>query len=738
MPVDHPRLPQHAYDAARQRIGTPAREAINAARWLIDSATALHAAPQELRAAAQQQVRAIIGARAIAQLAAIPIDDLRPHLDRGTRLAALEAAGVSTVAAAAQADPQQLTFIPGVGTHTATQVVSAARAIADEVISATPLRIEPDREDPAQAQLLAIVAAINRADAAALDLADIHTLAQRLAHALPAAERASSWWRMLFTGTAAKHRILAALIDIEHVLTEPASVALQHRMRAAMPGLDPRAYSPRQVWQWFRADPAGFYAYLSSLGIAAGATDTEGSRGYLDDELARRISEIDLDASLLRSSLRGYQRFGAQFMLHRERTLLGDEMGLGKTVQALAVLAHLAARGQPRSLVVCPASVQVNWVKETSRHTMLPVHSAHGRDKLDAIDAWLAEGGVAVTTFGTVASLGLAHTPIDTLIVDEAHYVKNPETQRSGVIRHLAIQAEHVMFLSGTPMENRVAEFKALVGYLQPEVGENLDAAATLAGARAFRRRVAPVYLRRNQEDVLAELPERIDVEEWVELSAEDEAAYRVAVVEGTFMRMRRAAWESPRSAKLERMLELVDEASEDGHKVLVFSFFRDVLDAMAAALGERAAGAITGSVPAGRRQQLVEGFAQHDGTAVLLCQIDAGGVGLNIQAASVVILAEPQWKPSSEEQAIARAHRMGQVRTVQVHRLLAKDTVDEHIRGVQEHKRALFDEFARTSDMQAEAAAAGLAGLPESQAEQALLEIERVRLGIRQAQDVP
>ncbi|WP_149359697.1 DEAD/DEAH box helicase [Lolliginicoccus suaedae] len=738
MPVDHPRLPPHAYDAARQRIGAPAREAIAAARWVIDSAALLHVAPHQLRAAAQQQVEAIIGARATEQLAAIPLDELRPHLDRGTRLAALESAGVRTVADAARAEPQHLTAIPGVGYHTATQVASAARAVAEEITRATPLRIDPDREDPAQARLLAIVAAINRADSAALDLAAIQPLAQRLAHAVPSAERAASRWRMLFTGTAAKHRVLAALIDVEHALTEPASAVLRNRLGAAMPQLDPRSYPPHQVWQWFRADPAGFYAYLSTLGIAAGATDTEGSRGYFDDALARRISEVELDASLLRSSLRGYQRFGAQFMLHRERTLLGDEMGLGKTVQALAVLAHLAARGQPRSLVVCPASVQVNWLKETTRHTLLPARSLHGRDKLDELDAWLAGGGVAVTTFGTVASLGLAHTPIDALIVDEAHYVKNPDTQRSGMIRHLAMQAEHVMFLSGTPMENRVAEFKALIGYLQPDVGENLDAAATLAGARAFRRRVAPVYLRRNQEDVLAELPERIDVEEWVELTGEDEAAYRSAVMEGTFMRMRRAAWESPRSAKLERLVELADEAGEDGHKVLVFSFFRDVLEAMATALGQRVAGTITGSVPAGQRQQLVDGFAQQSGPAVLLCQIDAGGVGLNIQAASVVILAEPQWKPSSEEQAIARAHRMGQARTVQVHRLLAKDTVDEHIRAVQEHKRVLFDEFARASDMQAEAAAAGLAGLAESQAERAVLDLERARLGIGQAQDVP
>jgi SNF2 family DNA or RNA helicase len=133
--------------------------------------------------------------------------------------------------------------------------------------------------------------------------------------------------------------------------------------------------------------------------------------------------------------------------------------------------------------------------------------------------------------------------------------------------------------------------------------------------------------------------------------------------------------------------------------KVLVFSYFLETLKVIHETLGDAVVGTITGAVPPAMRQQLVDDFAKRPGHAVLLSQIEAGGVGINMQAASVVILTEPQWKPSTEEQAIARAHRMGQVRTVQVHRLLAKDCIDERIREIQEGKRLLFDEFARKSE---------------------------------------
>jgi SNF2 family DNA or RNA helicase len=204
---------------------------------------------------------------------------------------------------------------------------------------------------------------------------------------------------------------------------------------------------------------------------------------------------------------------------------------------------------------------------------------------------------------------------------------------------------------------------------------------------------------------VLAELPDLVQVDEWEEFSAPDFAAYKQAVAEGNFMAMRRAAFASgdpSTSAKLQRLIEIADEAGDNDHKVIVYSFFRDVLGTVRAALGGRAFGPLTGSMPAASRQLVVDAFSQADGHAVLVSQIQAGGIGLNIQAASVVILCEPQVKPSLEAQAIARSHRMGQVRKVQVHRLLVADSVDQRMLEILSSKSRLFDEYARRSDVAA------------------------------------
>lgn len=219
-------------------------------------------------------------------------------------------------------------------------------------------------------------------------------------------------------------------------------------------------------------------------------------------------------------------------------------------------------------------------------------------------------------------------------------------------------------------------------------------------GRDAFQRAVAPCYLRRNQEDVLRELPERIDMEEWVELSAAEERAYRDAVLRRDVMAMRRAVTAAPEatgaSAKLERLAELLEEHAAAGTKVLVFSFFLDVLAAVERRFPVH--GRVTGSVPADERLAVLDAFAARPGHAVLCAQIQAGGVGLNLQCASVVVLMEPQWKPSTEEQAVARAHRVGQTRPVVVHRMLARDSVDERMLEVLGRKRELFDAFARES----------------------------------------
>ena len=367
----------------------------------------------------------------------------------------------------------------------------------------------------------------------------------------------------------------------------------------------------------------------------------------------------------------------------------------------------------------------------------------HGPGREAARDRWAQEGGVAVTTFATARALTLPEDlTVALLVVDEAHFIKNPAAQRTQAVGEWIGRARRALLMTGTPMENRVEEFGVLVGHVNPDLAEDLEPGTGLLGPRAFREAVGPVYLRRNQEDVLAELPPRIEVLDWVTMTDADLEAYRSAVASGNFMAMRQAAYAAgdvAGSAKLERLVDIVDEASREGHKVVVFSYFLGVIDAVVAALGDLALGPLTGALTPGDRQGLVDEFTARQGPAALVSQIQAGGVGLNIQAGSVVILTEPQWKPSSEEQAIARCHRMGQARSVQVHRLLAEDSVDEHMRAVLSGKADLFDTYARPSVLKdATPDAADISDLhlarevaSQAEAERAIIAGERERLGL-------
>jgi SNF2 family DNA or RNA helicase len=427
------------------------------------------------------------------------------------------------------------------------------------------------------------------------------------------------------------------------------------------------------------------------------------------------------------------------------RTILGDEMGLGKTIQALAFIAHTKALGATRTLVVSPASVLANWEHEIEKFSDFKAVRLHGPDRDEALQDWARTGGIGLTTFDTLRTIEIAETMRPEVIVaDEAHYVKNPSTKRAQALAAITEHAGRVLFLTGTPMENRREEFNELVKYLQPEVLGGMNGVLAFPGSRAFRERVAPVYLRRNQVDVLHELPERIEAEEWLDLGAEDGDLYRKAVASGNFMAMRRAAFlpgTVEASSKLARLADIVEEARAEGLKVVVFSFFRDVLEVIRGALPAPVFGPLTGAVSASGRFELVTEFSAVNGPAVLVSQIQAGGGGLNIQAASVVVIAEPQWKPSTEEQAIARCHRMGQLRRVQVHRLLTKRSVDERMLQILRRKAKEFDEIARPSlikestssaiDAHDENEVAQLVDAAHRKNEAEIIRLERERLGL-------
>lgn len=627
---------------------------------------------------AQDAAEAVRAADVVTGLQAMDLQTLRQASTEPIRVGPLENQGLHNVWEVLEFSRahQQLTAVPGLGESSARGIMQAALRLREAVREDTPVRIDVRVRADRTTRLLECLrtwGALRSFDASEDEAA--------LARALMEA----------FKTNGAVRRILAVAESAQGVHPPVLADLLASALDRIVP--------PREgtdIWTDFLSRPAEYSAMLNELGFMT--EDEKKMHGDLPEEIVEAVRAKELRLDLFTGSLRAYQSFGARFALVQERIVIGDEMGLGKTVEALAVLAHLSETGQTHSLVVCPAAVVSNWIREVRKHTKLRAWRLHGAywERNREAKSWLRAGGIAVTTYDLLpwARSLLPEETVTCAVFDEAHYIKNPKAKRSQAAAAVMDLVRYTMLMTGTPLENNVQEFRNLIGYIRRDLA---DSAPEYLASR-FRRHVAPAYLRRNQEDVLTELPELIETDEWLGLSADDEARYNDAVAGGNFMLMRRAAMLSPRSQKMERLAEIVEEAKGSGRKVIVFSYFREVLSEIRASLFGEVFGPLTGSVPAGDRQSLIDYFSEASDGAVLLAQITAGGIGLNIQSCSVVVICEPQLKPTMESQAIARAHRMGQTNTVQVHRLLTENSVDERIIDILATKRHLFDDFARDS----------------------------------------
>lgn len=613
-------------------------------------------------------------------LSEMPLERLREATAGRLSLSAVSALGISNVQQLLDAGPR-IQEGQGIGPTTASRMLGAAQSIWHTTMEETPFRVDI-KQRPAHAtaflQALAAWDAV-RGFGDDEEVTDAYSLLEVVLDA------------------GADHYIAIegdrSLDDLDRALASLEQQTARIVGGSEGPGkLDP--------WVDFLDRPAHYYALIALLGF--NVEDEDKSHAGLPAEIVAAARRVELDTKYLNASLRGYQAFAARFSIAQRRVIIGDEMGLGKTVEALAVLAHLRAKGEHHFLVICPAAVVTNWIREIRSKSRLSAHRLHGQERAQALKAWLRQGGVAVTTFGTLrwleGELDRESSPeLGCTVVDEAHYIKNPRANRSMRTAEILKQGRRVILMTGTPLENKTEEFRTLVGYVRPDLtvdGDDLS-------PRRFRKQVAPVYLRRNTEDVLKELPELVEVNEWVPLSGMDMTLYERAVMDGNFMAMRQAALlGGADSGKVQRIVDLVREAEENQRRVLVFSFFREVLEQVARSLPGDVYGPINGAMPADVRQRTIDKFSRAGHGAVLVSQILAGGVGLNIQAASIVIICEPQLKPTTEWQAIARARRMGQVHTVQVHRLLSEEGVDRRITDILEQKRQVFEAFARDSDV--------------------------------------
>ena len=622
-----------------------------------------------------------------------------------------------------KASISRLANIRGIGPKSAHAIKDCATAYVQEVKQNERLRLSPDDHTPRASDLVKNLYQLDKLSQVAEEgkfLRDTALGDKDLVRIARVAAHPILW---LFSKN--KETALASIEEIQQLLQSSlvTEVETLEGKRSDILKVEHRTY-----WQAFCDDSARYYSLLEECASQSKAQKGGKKRPkditYLDllePGLREQIEHVELKTDGLRCVLRPYQRFGVKYILNQGNVLLGDEMGLGKTIEAIATIVSLRNSGETHFLVICPASVLINWTREISKHSDLHSYVLHGSEFQESYKKWVDTGGVAITNFESTSRFDY-DSNISLTVVDEAHYIKNYSAARTRNTIKLLNRSQRRLLMSGTPLENKLNEMVALINLLQPEIVREIYALPQPINQYEFRHVIAPVYFRRTKDAVWREMPDLQVVEDLVELSPAEKELYIECVRQRTmaaFAKMRQISFEvadERDSSKLRRIKEICEEAFENGRKVIIFSFYLDTIHRIQKCMRESVYGPITGSISPQKRQEIIDEFSTQDGGAVLLSQILAGGTGLNIQKASIVIMCEPQYKPSIENQAIARAYRIGQTSNVTVYRLLGEKTVDERILQVLKEKQALFDAYADKSESGEESIRLSEAELAESE----------------------
>jgi superfamily II DNA or RNA helicase len=439
-------------------------------------------------------------------------------------------------------------------------------------------------------------------------------------------------------------------------------------------------------------------------------------------ELRRNLSDHPLRESLLRVPLLRYQLDGIAFAAMAGRSILADEMGLGKTIQAIGLAELLGREGQvSRVLVVCPASLKSQWAAEISRFSHRTAHLVLGSGR-SRMQHYRSGAFFTICNYEQITRDrdAVESESWDLIILDEGQRIKNWEAKTSRVMKSL--RSPYALVLSGTPLENRLDELFSVMEFVDDRLlgpafrfynrHRMVDDKGRVVGYRnlgELRERLRSRLLRRTRASVLGDLPPRTTeilsiqpTEEQAEISAEQMRIVSLItrkkhLTESDLFRLQRALLmarmaadstflvhhQSPgRSSKLERLEELLAGlAAEEDRKIVIFSEWTTMLDLIEPLLGPLGLEHVRlqGSVPQKERQGLVSRFQSNPGCRVFLTT-NAGSVGLNLQAANTVINVDLPWNPATLEQRIARAHRMGQQRPVQVFLLVTAGTIEENL----------------------------------------------------------
>ena len=475
--------------------------------------------------------------------------------------------------------------------------------------------------------------------------------------------------------------------------------------------------------------------------------EDQGISGFRNQAYERLIQGMDhmMDVSVtvpeaVQDTLRPYQAEGYRWLKTLEQYgfggILADDMGLGKTLQVIALLLSQPENSAP-SLIVCPTSLIYNWEHEFGKFApdmkVLPVTGTAEERK--ALLQNMTEYDAVITSYDLLRrdeALYSAHT-FRYMIIDEAQYIKNHTTQNAKAVK--SIRAEHKAALTGTPIENRLSELWSIFDFLMPgflysytrfraDYERAIVKEKDEEVIRRLRRMLQPFILRRLKQDVLQDLPEKTEQVVFTGLRGVQKQLYQASVLQlreqiegqsGTeyqksklqllsqLMRLRQICCDPAlcfegydgESAKTEVCMELIEDCIASGHKLLLFSQFTSMLERLERKLQEKNTDyyKLTGDTSKEERQQLVEAF-QKDQVPVFLISLKAGGTGLNLTAADIVIHYDPWWNVAAQNQATDRTHRIGQENPVTVYKLIARDTIEERILKLQESKQDLSEQI--------------------------------------------
>lgn len=462
----------------------------------------------------------------------------------------------------------------------------------------------------------------------------------------------------------------------------------------------------------------------------------------------KTVSEADYDVPCeLQKIMRNYQIYGHKWLRTLENSgfggILADEMGLGKTLQIISVILaeHIERKkkGEPHgtSLVICPASLIYNWQEEFRRFapalTVLPVAGGQ-KERQELLKTW-SQWDVLVTSYDLLKRDVAEYEGKEFLyqVIDEAQYIKNHATAASKSVK--VIRSRCRFALTGTPIENRLSELWSIFDYLMPgflygyemfkrEIETPIAKEKDEETMKRLKRMVSPFILRRLKSDVLKDLPEKMEEIRYARLETVQQQVYdgqvahmqeilrgesdesfrrnRIQIL-AELTRIRQICCDPTLllenyeggSAKRDACMELIESAIEGEHKILVFSQFTSMLELLEQDLKERKLSfyKITGATPKEQRMEMVKAFNEDD-VPVFLISLKAGGTGLNLTGADVVIHYDPWWNLAVQNQATDRAHRIGQTKVVSVYKLIVKDSIEEKIVKLQESKKDLADEI--------------------------------------------